>query len=263
VALSAISPRSRTQPDVIRTWFGTARGENGKTKVTFVWEPIPPSPGMHQADPPARVSVTAVAPDGSTYFRGRVPDVTLASSVPIPSGDGSATMASAGTSGSKGPSQVVFEVPPGHLQLRFQVENQLATVIDTDARELNVPDLMAPQVQLSTPEVLRARTVKEYRDLNTDPHAVPTANREFRRTDRLLIRFDAYGPAEAPQVAARLLNRTGQAMTDIPVSAQAAGATHQLDLPLASIAAADYIVEITAKGEGGEAKQLIAFRVVS
>src|SRR5437660_1113945 len=29
---------------VVRTWIGTARGENGKTRVTFVWEPLPKAP---------------------------------------------------------------------------------------------------------------------------------------------------------------------------------------------------------------------------
>ena len=42
-ALAAVTqpPRSR----VVRTWLGTSRGENGKTKVTFVWEPVVPPPG--------------------------------------------------------------------------------------------------------------------------------------------------------------------------------------------------------------------------
>src|SRR5262245_27920475 len=59
VANSAASARSRS----IRTWIGTSRGENGKTKVTFVWEPLPRQPGDRPAansDLPARVSVMAV-----------------------------------------------------------------------------------------------------------------------------------------------------------------------------------------------------------
>ena len=61
------------------------------------------------------------------------------------------------------------------MQLRMQVENQRATVIDTNIHECKVPDLTAPQVQLSTPEVLRARsTLKEYKDLDANPDAVPT-----------------------------------------------------------------------------------------
>src|SRR5262249_29419261 len=51
---------------LVRTWVGTARGENGKTRVTFVWEPVPRAPGEPalQAQP-ARISLIAAAPDGS------------------------------------------------------------------------------------------------------------------------------------------------------------------------------------------------------
>ena len=34
---------------VVRTWVGTAPGDGGKTKVTFVWEPVPPPPGSDRA----------------------------------------------------------------------------------------------------------------------------------------------------------------------------------------------------------------------
>ena len=150
------------------------------------------------------------------------------------------------------------------MQLRMQVENQQASVIDTNTHEYKVPDLTAPQVQLSTPEVLRARTLKEYKDLDANPGAVPTANREFRRTDRLIIRVDAYGPGGgSPEVTARLLDRAGEAMNDIAVGPGKTTGGHQIDLPLASLAAAEYVIEISAKGESGSDKQMIAFRIVS
>src|SRR5262245_31944047 len=66
---------------VIRTWIGSDRAVDGKTKVSFVWEAVPRTPGdSSRLGPPARVSLTAVAPDGSPYFRGRVPDQTAAPS---------------------------------------------------------------------------------------------------------------------------------------------------------------------------------------
>src|SRR5262249_1688894 len=69
---TAAAARSRS----IRTWIGTSRGENGKTKVTFVWEPLPRQLGERPAssDQPARVSGMAVGADGSPIFRGRLPD---------------------------------------------------------------------------------------------------------------------------------------------------------------------------------------------
>src|SRR5438045_4170363 len=52
---------------VVRTWIGTSRGENGKTKVTFVWEPIVRPPGDRSAarEEAARAALVAVAPDAS------------------------------------------------------------------------------------------------------------------------------------------------------------------------------------------------------
>lgn len=256
-ALAAISTRPRGQHVPIRTWFGTSRGENGKTRVTFVWEPVPPPPGV-KAETPAAVTVTAVAPDGSPYFRGRVPQGATGGTVVQAGGS---TNGSDGP-GSRGPAQVVFDVNPGRLQLRYSVEGELSGTLDADVREYTIPDLTAAQVQLSTPQVLRARSVREFREIKGGGPAVPTAGREFRRTDRLLIRFDAYAPAGTPKVAARLLNRTGQPMLDLPVAPRE-GESFEVDLPLAGMAAAEYLVEITASGEAGEAKQLVAFRVVS
>ena len=77
-ALAAIATPSRSR--LVRTWIGTERGTAGKTKVTFVWEPVPRAPGdqVRAGDAPARVSVTAIAPDGSPYYRGKLPDAASA-----------------------------------------------------------------------------------------------------------------------------------------------------------------------------------------
>jgi VWFA-related protein len=248
-------PRGR----LVRTWVGTSRGAGGRTKVTFVWEPAPVPPGVTRREEPARLNVMVMAADGSPVYRGRVPDVAVAST------DGQAAMASAGGPG-RGPARVVFDAPPGQVQLRFQVEDAGASTIDTDTREFAVPDLTAPLVLLSTPAVIRARNNVEFQQLAKDPNAIPVVGRDFRRTERLLIRWQAYGPGtEVPEVTARILNRAGTAMNDVAVSAPG-GATapdRQLDLALSGMAAGEYLVEIKAKGESGEAKQLVAFRVVS
>ena len=117
---------------------------------------------------------------------------------------------------------------------------------------------------MTTPVVLRARTVKEFRDLSVDAKAIPTPGREFRRTDRLILRFDVSSPGGVtPEVTARLLNRAGQPMNDLPLAASSTGSGFQLDLPLAGMAAAEYIIEVSAKAESGQARQLVAFKVAS
>lgn len=251
---------------LIRTWLGTSRGQNGRTRVMFVWEPVPPVPGARR-EVAARVSLIASAPEGTAYFRGRVPDVALASAAPPASASSSSDGGGAAiaAAGARGPSKVTFEAEPGRLQLRISVEGANAQVLDTDTREVLVPDLSAPQVMISTPRVLVARNALELRSLVSNPDAVPAVGREFRRSDRLLMRFETYGPGDtAPPPTARLLNRAGQPMSDVPVRAAAVtGQPHQIDLPLAGLAVGEYLLEIKAKSEAGEATELIAFRMVS
>jgi hypothetical protein len=86
--------------------------------------------------------------------------------------------------------------------------------------------------------------------------------REFSRTERLLIRFDAYAPGnEQAQPVAVLLNRAGQKMADVPIAAAQAGGSHQINLSLAAIPAGEYLIEITIKTASGEAKELVPLRV--
>jgi len=246
-AIASIVVPSRAR--LIRTWIGTNRGENGKTRVTFVWEPVPAPPGAaaRNAGQPARVALTAAGPDGAPYFRGRVPDALITAPP------------AAGTS----PARVTFEAKPGKIQLRLSVESAASEVLDAETREFTVPDLTSPQTALGTPEVFRARTLRDFQQLKGDPKAVPVPAREFSRTDRLLVRIPAWGPANSvPKLTARLLNRGGQAMSDLPVAPAASpGAPFEIDMPLAGMAPGEYVLEVSAAGEGGEAKELVGFRV--
>ena len=81
-AIAAITTPSRSR--VVRTWIGSERGADGKTKITFVWEPVPRAPGdpVRPESAPARVSITAVAPDGSPYYRGKIPEGSSATPAP-------------------------------------------------------------------------------------------------------------------------------------------------------------------------------------
>jgi VWFA-related protein len=237
---------------VIRTWVGTSRGDNGRTRVTFVWEPIPPPPGTTAEDRPVGVWLTGVGAKGEPYFRGRVPE------------EGAATPPGSVASAAQPPSRVVFDVPPGKLQLKLSVEGMRTKAMDSDTRDVDVPDLTEPKVALSTPVVYRARTVREFRALVADAASVPTPDRQFSRTERLLVRVEAYGPAGAPAVTARLLNRAGTEMSAMPPQPDPASpGRYTFDLPLAPLAAGEYLIEITAKGDGGEATQLIAIRVTA
>jgi hypothetical protein len=247
----------------VRTWIGTSRGENGKTRVTFVWEPLPKPPGERAtSEEPARVSLMAVGPAGSPYFRGRIPDKVAASD----SGGGASAAPSSGTtngaaaSAPKPPSRVTFDAAPGKMQLRVSVEGAGSQVLDTEVREINVPDMTGTQTTMGTPEVFRARTVREYQQLKSDVDPVPLAAREFSRTDRLLIRVPVYGPGgTSPPLSVHVLNRAGSAMSELAAQPAPKAGAQQFDLPLAGMAPGEYVLEI--KTADGDAKELIGFRV--
>jgi VWFA-related protein len=244
-ALTAIVEPVRGRP--ARFWVGTGRGESGSTRVTFVWEPVTRAPGAQSEKAASRVTLTALAPDGRPVFRGRIPD---APSTAVP------TTGKAEVPGGS----VSFEAPPGPLQLRISVEDARGDVLDSAGKELSVPDFTAVKVSLGTPRFYRARTVRDLQTLKTNAEAVPTVDREFSRTERVLVRVDAYAPgAVPPSVTARLLNRAGTPMADVPV--QVSGTTASIELTLANLAAAEYLLELTAKSEAGSVQELVAFKV--
>jgi len=161
---------------------------------------------------------------------------------------------------------VDFDAEPGRASLRLTIRGVEGELLDSDVLDVDVPDYTAPQVSLSSPVVLRARTPRELQALTADPLPLAAAAREFRRTDRVVIRVAAHAPGgTVPTVTARLLNRAGQPMSDLaPQASTVLGAgTFHVDVPLASLPSGDFIIEVKAASGESEAKQLIGFRVVS
>jgi hypothetical protein len=60
-------------------------------------------------------------------------------------------------------------------------------------------------------------------------------------------------------VTARLLDRLGRALVDLPVTVAEGGC--QLTLPLGSLAQGDYVIELSARAGAEAVQQLVAFRV--
>ena len=263
-ALNAIAEPPRGRP--ARFWIGTGRGENGRSRVTFAWERVAAIPGdRRETEPAARVSLTATALDGRPLFRARVPDEAQPGSVPEVSSNAAsppnpAPPPAAAVGAALPGAAVSFEAPPGQLQLRIVVEGAKGQVIDSVTRELTVPDFTKVELSFGTARVFRGRTVRDMTALKANPAAIPTADREFSRTERLLVRADAYAPGgETPTVTARLLNRSGQKMSDLSVTAAAGG--FELELPLASLPVGDYLIELNATTASGSAQELVAFKI--
>ena len=231
---------------LIRPWFGMARGADGKTRVTFVWEATGRTTVERIRRQPFQLVLTALAPDNSVLFEGVV----------RPTGPGVIDESPVAAS------RAVFDAPPGRVRLRMSIQDAAAQTLDSDVRSISIRD-MRSGVSIGTPEILRARNAREFRALENDA-AVPVASREFSRTERLMIRFRAYGPVDAPiAVTARLLSRMGP-MRDLPVTAApGASSVNWIDVPLAGLAVGEYMIEVSATSGTGQAKDLIDFRVTT
>jgi len=228
-----------------RFWVGTSKGDAGRSRVTFVWEPGTSEGVKSQGAPAARVQLTAVTSEGRPVFRGRVPEGASAAPSTTVAAGGSAT----------------FEVPPGQLQLKMTVETEGGQVLDSNTRELTVPDYTKVQVSLGTPRLYRGRTARDLQAIRADPSATPAVERLFSRTERLLVRVESYGPGgTTPAVTGKLLNRAGAMMSELTLQAGPNGA-FETELPLSALAAGEYLIELTATSESGSTQDTIAFRV--
>lgn len=234
-ALAALA--EPTNRRLVRTWVGASRGDNGRTKLTFVWEPVG-GVRNQRSESASKVMLMAMS-DSSAYFRGEVP----------------------ARAGGKLP-RADFEADPGSLELNVAIEDEYGDVLDRAVDELTVPDFTGPDVALSTPAVLRARNALELRQILADPEALPTASRYFRRTDHLLVRVEAYTPGDIPAVVSgQLLNREGISMLELPVEHLSGGGAHQLNLQLAPFPRGDYLIEISVSSDDQVATTLVAFRI--
>jgi len=115
------------------------------------------------------------------------------------------------------------------------------------------------------PEVVRTRTVGDFRSALANPDAAPSSLRVFARGDRLLIRVPAYDPSGAAvEVSARLLNEWGHPMRDIDAADGVPGqSVAQFALPLAWLGPGQYLIELAGTNANGIVKERLAFRLTS
>jgi VWFA-related protein len=213
-------------------WAGVSAGADQPT-VRLSWTPRPaPPPGSPR---PSQVSAVVTSGAG-TVFEGVVE--------------------TAGTS---------FAVPPGPLKVTFNVLDETKDIIDRDSRQIEVPDPKSLPLWLSTPVVLRAQNVREFRSLDRGPNATPYPGREFERTDRIVIRFTLNGTAAAgAALSARMLSQWGKDLAELPLSPRAAGgdAPYEIDLPLSTVARGDYVIALAASSGEERTRVLVPIRVV-
>lgn len=212
-------------------WAGAARGAGGQSTVTVAWSP---RGAAGRGDPARPVSVTVKGAGGDRTFDARLDAGALS-----------------------------FPSPPGTVQLQVAVHDGAGNILDEDHRSFSVPDLSKADLAISTPVLLRARTVPAARALAEGTPATPFAGREFGRTDRVFVRFSVYGgSAPEAEVSARLTNKAGAALLELKVARMADAGSYQIELPLTSIARGDYLMAIAAAHGEERTRALVPVRVV-
>jgi hypothetical protein len=91
-----------------------AKGMNGNTRVTFVWEPAGAVPGDRRVRIPSRVALKATGANGTTLFEG---PVRPTGAVVFDALDGAQARA-------------VFEVAPGRIRLEMSIEDAAAFLLE-------------------------------------------------------------------------------------------------------------------------------------
>jgi hypothetical protein len=143
----------------------------------------------------------------------------------------------------------------------MRIEDVASSVVDRDVRDLVVREFRGP-VAIGSAEVLRARNAREARALAADGDATPVAGRQFSRNELLIVRASVSSRSGSPLVTSRLMSAMGSTMRALPVSAAPTRPSEfQTEVSLAGLAAGSYSVEVTATGDGGDARETVTFRV--
>jgi len=225
---------------LIQSWSGVTPAGNG-ADVMITWSPTMLATAARSRA--AAVVITAAAADGTVLFDAAVAPVGEA----------------------RGPDSqdyAAFQAPVGPVRVDMKILDAKGVVLDTDARDVAVPRPRAGAPMLYSPGVLRARSAREFRTMADDPVAAPTPLRDFRRTERLLIRVPALDAAGAPAaVTATLLNRWRQPMRTIEPMPEPRGPVTQFDLQLASLPPGEYTLRLSVAGPAGTVAEHVTFRV--
>ena len=234
--------RALRRSRLIDVWYGFERGPDGRLQVVVTWEPSMAVPRAQSR--PAAVGLKASTPDGAALFDADVAPVD-------PAGDESGTR-----------DRAVFPVSAGRVELDLTIRSGDGATIETAAQDLDVPVFRGAGPVLLPPQLLRARTAREFRTLSAAPEAAPSPSRVFSRSDRLLIRVPAYNPDGAPiVVSVAVVNLRGQKIRELARVGEQAAAMPQFELPLAFLAPGEYGVEVTVTSPTGSSRQLVRFRL--
>ncbi|MBM3806904.1 MAG: VWA domain-containing protein [Acidimicrobiia bacterium] len=231
-ALAALSDSVNTR--AVAVWTGVARGDGGHTRVTYTWEPNP-TPG---SDKPARLEIQPVDDAGKPTRPAQV----------------------IGGAPGELPLMARFDWPGGRHRVRFTSLAANGDIIDRWVQVQAVADLSKQPIVLATPKILRAKNMVEFRAIEANPSASPTAATRFSATDRVLVDIELQAPAGAPQLKVDLLNSRGDVLRALDAPPLVDGKA-RMAIPVGSLANSTYVLRIAATSGEHAAEQWVAFRV--
>ena len=237
-----LSRRALHRTTAINPWVGIQRDADGRARMIVTWEP--------ERTPAGRlarlVTVKARTAAGGALFDGEL--------APLGGAVGAVK------------DSVRFDVPPGRVELDMSIAGVDGKVIDTDARDFEVPTLVGRKSGpvILSPELVRARTMRDFEAATADPDAAPSGVRVFGRGERLIIRVPAFDSSGLDvRVTAAVLNGRGQPMRQIdPAPPTATPWVTQFAFPLSWLAPGEYAIELTGTNANGAVTERLAFRVV-
>jgi VWFA-related protein len=238
----ALPTRLLRRSPLINVWFGVTRADTTQGRVVVTWEPGRASIGTGRSNA-ARVTLTATTREGKVLFEGML-----------------TPMRAGGVQDASASDRAEFDAPAGRVQLDMTILGLAGDKLDVDARDLEVPAMKGSTPLLLPAILIATQSAREFREMTADANAAPEPSRQFRRTDRLLIRVPAYASGNPVRVTGRLLNRLAQPMHDLEVLPDSAGIA-QFDLPLAPLAPGEYYLLFTVPGPSGPVDQRIGFKI--
>jgi VWFA-related protein len=120
---------------LVRTWVGFDHRDSGQTAVSIVWEA---AADQLPAEPVHHANVIVSSSNGEPVFRGK--SMT----------DPSATAAAG---------RVTFTTRPGLIRVRVSAEDASGRSVDSEDRDVVVPDFTTVGLMVTPPEIFRARTL--------------------------------------------------------------------------------------------------------
>ena len=221
-------------------WVGMSRGEGGRTRVAVTWDA--PDPTATRLPRPGALEVEVLEDAGGAVLEP-------------------ARRIGAAEKGTGRHPAEAFSLAPGPATLRMTARSESGSVLDRWLLPIAVPDFNGAPLSLSTPRVYRAQSLAEFRALNAAPDAPPGAERQFARSDRVVVAMDWYGrEGGTPEFQAHLLATDGRELAPLPLPPAGAG-TLRFELPIGSLGHGTYLLRIRARLGDAAAEQHVAFGI--